>query len=274
MESGSSLDADMRREPKSPRGIVPGAPNGDVEHRRVLPCSALAHRVAHFWWVRWNLKEPFVAMTLPHPTVHVIFEPPARAVVHGVPERRFERRLEGRGFVFGVKFRPAGFSGLVDEDMRALTNRGVPASEVFRGVTRLERTIAKATSMEACVDAAENFFVLPALADDAALVRDVVERLEADRALVRVEQAAAVAGVDVRTLQRLFRRHVGVTPKWVLARYRLHEAAARLTQTPKTSLARLAAELGYADQAHFTRDFTSVVGRSPRAVASGVVARR
>jgi len=67
-------------------------------HRRVLPCSALAHRVAHFWWVRWNLKEPFVAMTLPHPTVHVIFEPPARAVVHGVPERRFERRLEGRGF--------------------------------------------------------------------------------------------------------------------------------------------------------------------------------
>lgn len=45
--------------------------------------------------------------------------------------------------------------------------------------------------------------------------------------LVGVEQASALAGVDVRTLQRLFRRHVGVTPKWVLARYRLHEAGPR-----------------------------------------------
>lgn len=256
----------MRREAKKPRGIVPGAPNGDLEHRRVLPSPALAHRVAHFWWVRWNLKEPFVAMTLPHPTVHVIFEPPARGVVHGVPERRFERRLDGVGFVFGVKFRPGGFSGLVEGDVRALTNRGVPASEAFRGVKSLERSIVKATSMDECVDAAESFFALPALSDEAALVRDVVERLEEDHSLVRVEQAAALAGVDVRTLQRLFRRHVGVTPKWVLARYRLHEAAARLTQTPRVSLARLAAELGYADQAHFTRDFTSVVGRSPRAV--------
>lgn len=256
---------------------MPGAPNGEMEHRRVAPSAALAHRVAHFWWVRWNLKEPFVAMTLPHPTVHVIFEPPAKGVVHGVPERRFERRLEGRGFVFGVKFRPGGFSGLVDSDVRALTNRGVAASEVFPGVARLERVISKATSMNTCIDAAEAFFTLPALSDEAALVRDVVERLEDDHAFVRVEQAAALAGFDVRTLQRLFRRHVGVTPKWVLARYRLHEAAARLTGNPKSSLARLAAELGYADQAHFTRDFTSVVGRSPRAVArsaTGVVRGR
>ncbi|MBL8938651.1 MAG: AraC family transcriptional regulator [Archangium sp.] len=263
----------MRRELKKPRGIVPGAPNGEMEHRRVPPSPALAHRLAHFWWVRWNLNEPFVAMTLPHPTVHVIFEPPAAGVVHGVPERRFERRLEGRGFVFGVKFRPGGFSGLVDSDVRALTNRGLPAREVFQGVARLERVVAKAASMETCVEAAEAFFSLPALSDEAGLVRDVVERLEEDRSFVRVEQAAALAGVDVRTLQRLFRRHVGVTPKWVLARYRLHEAAARLTEAPRSSLARLAAELGYADQAHFTRDFTSVVGRSPRVVA-GVVRGR
>lgn len=267
----------MRRELKKPRGIVPGAPRGEMEHRRLAPSPALAHRVAHFWWVRWNLKEPYVAMTLPHPTVHVIFEPPARGVVHGVPERRFERQLEGEGFVFGVKFRPGGFSGLVDSDVRALTNRGVPAAEVFAGVERLERQVAKASSFETCVAAAESFFALPTLPEEAALVRDVVERLEEDHSFVRVEQAAALAGVDVRTLQRLFRRHVGVTPKWVLARYRLHEAAARLIETPKLSLARLAVELGYADQAHFTRDFTSVVGRSPRVVAkrvSGVVRGR
>ena len=59
------------------------------------------------------------------------------------------------------------------------------------------------------------------------------------------------------------------TPKWVIQRYRLHEAAERL-RAPKESapaLADLAAALGYADQAHFARDFKRVVGESPGAFA-------
>jgi AraC-like DNA-binding protein len=48
----------------------------------------------------------------------------------------------------------------------------------------------------------------------------------------------------------------------------LHEAAAQLAQDPRTSLALLAAELGYADQAHFARDFSRVTGRTPRQFAT------
>jgi AraC-like DNA-binding protein len=43
----------------------------------------------------------------------------------------------------------------------------------------------------------------------------------------------------------------------------LHDAAARLADAGRVNLTRLAHELGYSDQAHFTRDFKAVVGRSP-----------
>ncbi|MFI9589448.1 helix-turn-helix domain-containing protein [Nonomuraea sp. NPDC052265] len=66
-------------------------------------------------------------------------------------------------------------------------------------------------------------------------------------------------------MQRLFRDYVGIGPKWVIRRFRLHEAAERVHQG--LDLATLAAELGYTDQAHLTRDFTAAVGMPPAAYA-------
>lgn len=67
----------------------------------------------------------------------------------------------------------------------------------------------------------------------------------------------------MRTLQRLFRRHVGVGPKWVLQRYRLHEAIEQLADRREVDWSRFAVDHGYFDQAHFIADFRAVVGRSP-----------
>ena len=70
-----------------------------------------------------------------------------------------------------------------------------------------------------------------------------------------------------RTLQRLFAEYVGVSPGWVLRRGRLHAAAERVIHLaasgPEESLAAVAAEFGYADQAHFSRDFRRVLGTAP-----------
>ena len=74
-------------------------------------------------------------------------------------------------------------------------------------------------------------------------------------------------GLNKRMLQRLFARYVGVSPKWVIQRYRLNEAAEQLATGESVSQAELALNLGYSDQAHFIRDFKSIVGVSPAAYA-------
>ena len=78
-----------------------------------------------------------------------------------------------------------------------------------------------------------------------------------------VAEIAARHHVSTRTLQRLFRRYVGVGPKWVLQRYRLHDAIEQLAGRHDTDWTRFALELGYFDHAHFIADFRAVVGRSP-----------
>jgi transcriptional regulator GlxA family with amidase domain len=67
----------------------------------------------------------------------------------------------------------------------------------------------------------------------------------------------------VRTLQRRFRSNLGVSPKWVLGRFRLQEAALALEQDPDVDLAALAVRLGWYDQAHLTNAFRRLLGETP-----------
>lgn len=94
---------------------------------------------------------------------------------------------------------------------------------------------------------------------------EIVDGIVHDRTLTSVEQLVRRWDIDKRRLQRLFSEYVGVGPKWVINRYRLHEAVERLAQGGAVDWAQLALDLGYFDQAHFIRDFRKLVGRPPAA---------
>jgi AraC-like DNA-binding protein len=103
----------------------------------------------------------------------------------------------------------------------------------------------------------------PPLDPDVAAVNRATELIMLDRTVIRVDQVVERTGIGKRSLQRLFAEYAGVSPKWVIQRYRLHEAAERLAEGGDLDLAMLAAELGYFDQAHFAKDFKAVVGSPP-----------
>ena len=66
----------------------------------------------------------------------------------------------------------------------------------------------------------------------------------------------------------MFLRYAGVSPMWVIRRYRLLDAAESVREGTPVSWAEVAAGLGYADQAHLTRDFRAAIGQTPAAYAS------
>ena len=90
-----------------------------------------------------------------------------------------------------------------------------------------------------------------------------------DRDITKVDDLVRHFGTTARQLQRLFQRTVGVGPKWVIQRYRLHDAVERIGEGV-ADWAGIALELGYFDQAHFIRDFRAVFGTPPAAFAAGL----
>jgi transcriptional regulator GlxA family with amidase domain len=95
------------------------------------------------------------------------------------------------------------------------------------------------------------------------LASSIVARILKDREIKTVADLAKATNIEKRKLQRMFSEYVGVSPKWVIRRFRLHELVEALNSGNHPDWAQLAVELGYFDQAHLINDFKSIVGFPP-----------
>lgn len=272
--------ASIRRKTEPPRGVLRAGPVGAhlTRHLRYHPSSDLDPYVEHYWSVAWDFRgvEPGTVEVLSHPSAHLVFERRRGGRITGVPRRKFTRQLAGAGSVFGVKFRPGGFYPFLGAPLSSLTDTTVPIEDVFgehgralAGRMRSARTDARRIRLVEAFLRSRSAPVDPRAVEVAQLVYAASEH----RDILKVEDLAARSGLTIRALQRLFARYVGVSPKWVIQRYRLHEAAAQLASADGVSQADLAASLGYSDQAHFVRDFKAMVGTPPARYAQRAVIR-
>ncbi|WP_306325340.1 helix-turn-helix domain-containing protein [Streptomyces venezuelae] len=287
------------------RGIVdPAELLSRVRFRRHAPAAELRPYLEHYWLIDWELPEPYASHVVPHPSVNVVFQrygplgAPASAAhasaeVSGIGLGLATHKLTEAGRVCGVQFRPGGFRPFAPGwPVSTWTGRRVPLPEVFPdtgagGAADTSGDAPADTSAEllsavlspgtdhARVAALDAFLLAHGPAPDPAADRamELVDLVRGDRSVRRVSQLATASGLSARSLQRLFAAEVGVGPKWVILRYRIHEALERAEAAGTAGdpdWAALAAELGYSDQAHLVRDFTATIGVPPTAYARGL----
>ncbi len=257
----------VRVKREGPRGILNvRAADAMYDLLRYWPSTDLGPFVEHYWIVRWDLSSPRVVETVPHPSVHMVLESSGRAEIVGVMRTKFSRVLEGHGRVVGTKFRPGAFRPFVKQPVSAFTDRRPSVREVFGSRARdLGNQVMGHAGDREGIAIIESFLrgLHASLDDGMTLAGRVALRIAEDRGITRVDQLVGEFATSMRQLQRLFKEYVGVSPKWVIQRYRLVDAAQRAASGTIVDWAGLALELGYADQAHFIRDFKRLVGRSP-----------
>jgi len=261
----------------------------DVGREESVP-APVSLVVRHLWNVRWRrpADQPFASSVVSNPIAHLTFEDAVGGrlhghevpapLVHGLVSRVFSVELPVAGRVTGVAFHPGGLTALLGVGMRELADTVVPATRVFGdGVGEVARAVLAEPD-----EGARREIVLSYLGellgpqqdrvagDPAYSVVRAAEDLMRQRDQVSLPGVAEQVSVSPRTLQRMFSQYVGASPLWVLRRYRLQDAASLIDAGEGENLADLAASLGFADQAHFTRAFTAVIGVPPSGYRAGV----
>ena len=258
-------------QPFEPGILRPEQARRHFDYQRHAPPLELARYVENFWTITWELPpgQTYTAQVLPYPSVNLSVTN-SECDVTGVCRRRYDRHLVGRGFGVGARFRPGCFRPFVNEPVSRLTDRHRPVAAVLgRPTVALEREVAAEGDVVTRVGLLAAYLLEepPAPDETSQLMAETVAEIARRVDLTRVGDVAERAGLSVRTLQRLFSEYVGAGPKWVIQRCRLQDAAARAANALPVDWAGLAAELGFADQAHLTRAFTATIGVPPAAYA-------
>jgi AraC-like DNA-binding protein len=193
-----------------------------------------------------------------------------KLIVAGPDRRSWRSPVRAGEVILGVRLRP-GVAGAV---------LGMPASELLDSHVPLEELFgSRAAQLAERLNEAEDregmYLLLEALIASAVmeatpdpLVLAATRRLGFPGS--RVDELARALGISERQLRRRFHAAVGYGPKTLdrVLRFRRLVSQAQAVSDGEVDLARLAAELGYADQAHMNRDSVRLTGMPPGKLAS------
>ena len=264
--SPARLDAIERAHLKDP---------GDASHvmYRYAAPAGFAGLVRRFWIPVWSVPPGAEApqKVLQYP-VSLLVVSGEYARFYGVVSGLSTTTLTGEGWAVGVMCEPAAGLLIAGGSMAQYTDRFVDVADVLgepgkRLVQRVRTAMAADPASADAHQAAMAAFgdvlrpFLP-IDDEGELVNGLVAFVESRSDVTKVSQVCAEFDLSERALQRLVHRRLGLTPKWLIQRRRLQEAAERL-RTSTTTLGDVAAVLGYADQPHFIRDFATVTSMTP-----------
>jgi AraC-like DNA-binding protein len=254
-----------------PRSVLRTSPAPiELPYTELGPPADLARYVDRFW-LRTTLRGGRRHRVLPDGCVDVIVHVERGAAeLVGTMTRALELP-EAPAELVAVRFLPGTAAALTRCALNELTDRQPDLLDVVGraagGGALVERVSQAATPRERIAVLVDwlRLQLIGAPPPDP-VVAHAITQLVAPTA-PRIDQVADQLGVTRQHLARRFRREVGITPKQVARIARMQRAVAALAHgTP--DLARLAVEVGYFDQSHFTYDLRELLGTTPAAVAA------
>lgn len=241
-----------------------------ADARVFRPHPSLANQVSFHFTARVVAELPPQRL-LPNGCVDLLFDltgTPGEldAAVIGVTTGPvFAQRPVGTA-VLGVTFWPGEALPFLGEPIDALRDRVVDLNQLFGNESSaLVDSLRQLGSDEARIARIDDFLRSRAARSRPAprLVRAALCLLRQHGGQLPVRALQVELGTSERTLERAFKQATGLSVKAMARIMRLHSVLSRIAHAPVRSLADLANEFGFADQAHLNREFRQLAGLSP-----------
>jgi AraC-like DNA-binding protein len=239
-----------------------------------LPVPPLRAHVSHYWLSLDNRDSTHAIA--PDGSVDVVLTVSAstsKVDVFGTTTRRTELPLEPGCHYLGVRFRPGQSRHFLDVPVRALTDAVLPAeSLLIPSVQEVAESMAESIAGDVWFARLDAMLLAHLRRRPArhSRIDDAIRHIEQASGPVRIAELAELCCKSPRQFERNFLEVAGLAPKLFSEIVRFRRACALLARSD-LPLARIAADLGYADQSHFSHAFSRFQGAPPSRVRANVV---
>lgn len=221
-------------------------------------------------WAK-QATEEYVGSTIPHGSVELVCTIGSQPRFVGPQTGRIIDAMSPGTTTVGLRFRPGAAGPVLGLPAAELVDRDVDATDIWgRSVELIGERIAAAPTMTAAVRVLEEAVWARLVHAPGAdpLVVEAVRRLYPWRAQ-HIGRLSGELDISERQLRRRFQTAVGYSAK-TLQRLLRFQGFLAVAQHHDDALGRLAADLGFADQPHLTRESVRLAGHPPSTLLAGM----
>lgn len=187
----------------------------------------------------------------------------------GIMEMPLIWRMPGKTSLFGVRFKPESIRQLFGLPVKELANTFMDASFFLnKEITSIIKNMQQAPNNPTRIFFIEAFLLnqIRRFEYTNNCFSTALDLIRNTNQIYSVDELSRAVYISERQLQRMFKGNLGVGPKSYIQIIRFRKICQLLQTTPNVSCHDVVFNFGYADQAHFIRDFKAFSGKTPKGI--------
>lgn len=246
-----------------------------------VPDAPLSNIIKSIWWIDSEEDcaietQKIVPDGFPEFIVHFgdafeinisgTWRPQERYLLAGQIRQHFHLRNTGVSKMLGIKFQPAAVHALFDIDMSQIIDEVIAIDKSHKTLLELANSLARQTTFEGCLRQIEDWFNQFVELNNYRpnSIEIAANQLINTKGNVKLNQLCEEIGVSERTLERQFKKAIGLSPKFYSRILRFTYIFDQIREGKEPWLD-ITFDSGYYDQAHFIKNFKEFTGESPSA---------
>lgn len=249
--------------------IFPGIELSDsrFEYLEAKPRPSLEKIIQVAWLLTWNIPagEEIPCIVVPNPCIKLGTREGENAfLVHGPRTQGSVRKLSGKGMALGLDLVPGGFFPFSGMSSVQIANASANIEELLPGFPLPQKSPWSIKAADNWFHEAEEFLEsLPLEENHLPQISQFFRKLWDGDKQSSLDEIADEFETSTRSVQRIFTREIGMSPRDAIRTTRLHKALRTMSRDDIGTLASIALESGFFDQPHMIREFKALIKRSP-----------
>ncbi|OGC20985.1 hypothetical protein A3J90_06715 [candidate division WOR-1 bacterium RIFOXYC2_FULL_37_10] len=237
-----------------------------MNYKEFPPAIKLQKYIETYWFFENNSKSDFYLPVVPDGCMDIIysFSNLRKPFFVGIMKKAEIVLIQSGKKFFGIRFRPGVAPALLQTSATKLCSLNKSLNLINRKFAQALGFPSRAWKITQYIkyfDKKIAEMLKDVIFDERIFVAiNRVIKLEGNASL---ESVACEISMSLRQMERIFRISVGVTPKQFARIVRFRQSHNALLQTGNKSLVSIALQGGYADQAHFNKEYKKLVGLNP-----------
>ena len=247
--------------------------------RRIQPSIGLRPYIQCYWQIKSTLSQTSPSTELMHPDgglgmilnfgSPLIYEGEqihANGFMDGIHTKTRRLTMVDHIDAIGIRFHPGGASRFFSVPLSIISNLTLDLNELalvrfMESCQEEKETNPKGDILKFADGLLLGMLIEPRRSD--LLVRTLMNRIKIAGGGVSISDTIKDVSKSYRQIERLFKGYVGMTPKQYARIVRVENARYRLKNRSDHSCTEIGGLSGFYDQAHFIREFQSIIGLSP-----------